>query len=217
MKNNLQLGFSAVYLKQLGEEIGKMLKLAKQNVEVCFDAVIHKDLEAVASADETEETIDLMNKELGRYISKILIHDKTGNDIEDIEEYFRMIGNIERIGDHAVNISGYVRVMEKQGIVFSDEAVAELHKMKEICRSAMGLLENMEEDSTDWFSKIAALEQEIDDMTIKYRDNHIERMKKGLCSELGCILFSELLTDFERMGDHILNIGKSYTKIARNH
>ena len=108
MRNNLQLGFSAVYLKQLAEEIGKMLNLAKENVDLCFEAVIHKDAKATAEADEREETIDLMNKELGRYISKILMHDKTGNDIEAIEEYFRVIGNIERIGDHAVNIGGYV-------------------------------------------------------------------------------------------------------------
>ena len=214
MRNNLQLGFSAVYLKQLAEEIGKMLNLAKENVDLCFEAVIHKDAKATAEADEREETIDLMNKELGRYISKILMHDKTGNDIEAIEEYFRVIGNIERIGDHAVNIGGYVYVMEKNGVSFSEGAIAELRKMQEICDTAMKLLTEMGDEPTEWLSKIAALEQQMDDMTVNYRYNHIERMKQGLCSELGCILFSELLTDFERMGDHILNIAQSYTKIA---
>ena len=214
MRNNLQLGFSAVYLKQLGEEIGRMLHLAKDNVDLCFQAIIDKDLDAVTKADEREETIDLMNKELGRYISKILIHDKTGNDIEAIEEYFRMIGNIERIGDHAVNIGGYVHVMEKNGITFSEGAVEELRKMQDISDKAMNLLVNMDGATPEWLSRVAALEQQMDDMTVKYRNNHIERMKNGLCSELGCILFSELLTDFERMGDHMLNIAQSYTKIA---
>ena len=214
MRNNLQLGFSAVYLKQLGEETGRMLHLAKDNVDLCFQAIIDKDLNAVTKADEREETIDLMNKELGRYISKILIHDKTGNDIEAIEEYFRMIGNIERIGDHAVNIGGYVHVMEKNGITFSEGAVEELRKMQDISDKAMNLLVNMDGATPEWLSRVAALEQQMDDMTVKYRNNHIERMKNGLCSELGCILFSELLTDFERMGDHMLNIAQSYTKIA---
>lgn len=214
MRNNLQLGFSAVYLKQLGEEIERMLRLAKDNVDLCFQAIIDKDLESVERADKTEETIDLMNKELGRYISKILIHDKTGNDIEAIEEYFRMIGNIERIGDHAVNIGGYVHVMEKNGITFSEGAVEELRKMQNICESAMNLLIHTDGATPEWLSRMAALEQQMDDMTVKYRNNHIERMKNGLCSELGCILFSELLTDFERMGDHMLNIAQSYTKIS---
>lgn len=214
MRNNLQLGFSAVYLKKLGEEIGRMLHITKNNVDLCFQAIIDKDLEVVEKADETEETIDLMNKELGRYISKILIHDKTGQDIEAIEEYFRVIGNIERIGDHAVNIGGYVLVMEKNGVTFSEDAQKELHKMKEICQKAMNLLENVDDDAAKWLSRIAALEQQMDDMTVNYRNNHIERMKQGLCSEQGCILFSELLTDFERMGDHMLNIAQSYAKIA---
>ena len=214
MKNNLQLGFSAVYLKQLGEEIGKMLHLAKDNVDLCFQAIIDKDLVAAEKADAAEETIDLMNKELGRYISKILIHDKTGNDIEAIEEYFRVIGNIERIGDHAVNIGGYVYVMDKNDIAFSEGAVAELRKMQEVCETAMNLLVNMDAEPTTWLSKIAALEQQMDDMTVNYRNNHIDRMKQGLCSEQGCILFSELLTDFERMGDHMLNIAQAYAKIA---
>ena len=214
MKNNLQLGFSAVYLKQLGEEIGKMLHLAKDNVDLCFQAIIDKDLVAAEKADAAEETIDLMNKELGRYISKILIHDKTGNDIEAIEEYFRVIGNIERIGDHAVNIGGYVYVMDKNDITFSEGAVAELRKMQEVCETAMNLLVNMDDEPTTWLSKIAALEQQMDDMTVNYRNNHIDRMKQGLCSEQGCILFSELLTDFERMGDHMLNIAQAYAKIA---
>ena len=214
MRNNLQLGFSAVYLKKLGEEIDRMLYITKNNVDLCFQAIIDKDLEAVEKADETEETIDLMNKELGRYISKILIHDKTGQHIEAIEEYFRVIGNIERIGDHAVNIGGYVLVMEKNGVTFSEDAQKELHKMKEICQKAMNLLENVDDDAAKWLSRIAALEQQMDDMTVNYRNNHIERMKQGLCSEQGCILFSELLTDFERMGDHMLNIAQSYAKIA---
>ena len=214
MKNNLQLGFSAVYLKQLGEEIGKMLYLAKENVDLCFQAIIDKDLVAAEKADEAEETIDLMNKELGRYISKILIHDKTGNDIEAIEEYFRVIGNIERIGDHAVNIGGYVYVMDKNDITFSEGAVEELRKMQEVCEKAMNLLVNMDDEPTTWLSKIAALEQQMDDMTVNYRNNHIDRMKQGLWSEQGCILFSELLTDFERMGDHMLNIAQAYAKIA---
>lgn len=213
MRNNLQLGFSAVYLKQLGEEIGRMLHLAKDNVGLCFQAIIDKDLAKVTRADEVEETIDLMNKELGRYISKILIHDKTGNDIEAIEEYFRMIGNIERIGDHAVNIGGYVHVMEKQGITFSEAAVEELRKMQDICDKAMNLLVHIDGATPEWLSRVAALEQQMDDMTVNYRNNHIERMKNGLCSELGCILFSELLTDFERMGDHMLNIAQSYAQI----
>ena len=52
------------------------------------------------------------------------------------------------------------------------------------------------------------IEQKIDDMTEDYRQKQLERMQKGTCSEEGCIIYSEMLTDFERIGDHILNIGQ---------
>ena len=181
--------------------------------------------------EKIEDTIDQMNKEISQYISKILVHEKTGGDIAAIEEYFVITGNIERIGDHAVNISGYVDVINRKNIFFSDEAKEEICKMQEISAKAMSRLLQMpgkeendaaEEknaggtgnDTTKWLSGIAAMEQQIDDMTENYRINHIERMKSGKCSEEACILFSEMLTDFERIGDHVLNIAQAYAKIA---
>lgn len=69
------------------------------------------------------------------------------------------------------------------------------------------------EDATRCLSEIEAMEQEMDDMTKAYRDLHLERMRQGKCSEEACILYSELLTDFERIGDHILNIAQAYSRI----
>lgn len=213
MSGNRTLGFSAIHLEQLGHEIDNMLNQAKENINLCFQAVIDREPKTLKICNEVEDKIDLMNKEIGRYISKILIHDKTGKDVESIEEYFLITGNIERIGDHAINIGGYVEVMKKDAIEFSEEAQQEIQQMQAICGHAMDLLLNKGEDITKWLSKIAAMEQQIDDMTITYRENHKMRMREGLCSEAGCILFSEMLTDFERIGDHVLNIAQSYTKI----
>jgi len=211
---NLQLGFSAVHMEQLGQEIERMLQLAKDNINCCFQAVLDGDMELVKKSEKTEDVIDFLNKEIGQYISKILISNRTGNDISSIEEYFLITGNIERIGDHAVNISGYVNTMEKDGIVFSDAAKAEIGQMQDTCQKAMELLLNKEGDTAKWLSKVAAMEQQIDDMTDAYRETHMKRMREGLCSQEGCILFSEMLTDFERIGDHALNIAQAYAKIA---
>lgn len=213
MAGSSKLGFSAIHLVQLKQEIEIMLKLAKENVSRCFDAVLEKDLNTLKLGEETENEIDIMNKEISQYISKMLVHEATGNDVASIEEYFTITGNIERIGDHAINIGGYVNVMTKKEINFSDRAKEEIHKMKEISDEAMGMLLNIEEDTTKWLSQMAAMEQRIDDMTSAYRENHLERMRNGLCSEEACILFAEMLTDFERIGDHALNIAQAYTKI----
>ena len=102
--NSLQLGFSAVHRQQLAQEIANMLEIAKESVHTCFQAVLDNDSKLLEKADKMEDTIDLMNKEIDQYISKILVHDTTGNDVTAIEEYFVITGNIERIGDHILNI-----------------------------------------------------------------------------------------------------------------
>ena len=70
------------------------------------------------------------------------------------------------------------------------------------------------QESVEELTKVANLEQKIDDMTESYRDNMLARMKNGSCSEEGCILYSEMLTDFERIGDHALNIAQEMTKMV---
>ena len=213
MSGNKKLGFSAIHLEQLKAEIEYMLKLAKSNVGCCFEAVLTCDLDTMKKGEKTENEIDLLNKEISQYISKILIHEKTSADIATIEEYFTITGNIERIGDHAINIGGYVDVINRKGISFSEQAKEEIEKMKEISEEAMTLLLEKSDDTTKWLSTMAAMEQRIDDMTSTYRESHLNRMREGKCSEEACVLFSEMLTDFERIGDHALNIAQSYAKM----
>ena len=212
-RGSMKLGFSAVHLDQLRQEIERMMTLAKENVDRCFQAVLDTDISALESGEEVEETIDSLNKEISQYISKILIHEKSGQDIAAIEEYFLITGNVERIGDHALNIGGYVQVIDKNAITFSEEAREEIRKMQEISKKSMEHLLHRDGDMAKWLSKAAAMEQQMDDMTEAYREKHLDRMRQGLCSEEGCILYSELLTDFERIGDHVLNIAQAYSKI----
>ena len=80
--------------------------------------------------------------------------------------------------------------------------------MERICRDAIDTLSDTVSDSVEWLSKVSALEQKMDDMTASFRRRQMERMRKGICSDEGCILFSEMLTDFERIGDHVLNIAQ---------
>jgi len=215
-RNNLKLGFSAVHMGQLAQEIERMMFMAKENVNRCFHVVLEKDMEEFDRSEEVEERIDELNRDISQYISKILLHEKSSADIAAIEEYFLITGNIERIGDHASNIGGYVQVINKNSITFSEEGKAEILKMQRVADRAMYHLMNREGDMAEWLSKAAAMEQQIDDMTDDYREKHLDRMRKGLCSEEACMLYSELLTDFERIGDHVLNIAQAYSKIDIN-
>ncbi len=212
-RNGITLGSTAVHTGLLEQEIHRMVSLANTNTNASYSAVLDGSV-SLEAVTETEETLDALNKELSQYISKILVHNNSGENVSDIEQYFLIVGNAERIGDHAVNIAGYTEVIGKKSIEFSEEARRELLKMQSITTGALDKVLDLKGDKTEWLSDVAAMEQEIDDMTDTYRERHLERMRQGKCSAEACVLYSELLTDFERIGDHILNIAQAYSKIG---
>ncbi len=212
-RGRISLGSSAVHIDVLKQEIDRMITLVGQNTEMCYHTAIESDKTMLQEVEKNEEVIDTMNKEISQYISRILVNNKIGHSVEDIEKYFLITGNAERIGDHAVNIAGYIEVINRKSIVFSEEARSELAEMQSISKQTIEKLLNRSEAPEKWLSRVAALEQKIDDMTVSYREKHLERMRQGKCTEEACVLYSELLTDFERIGDHALNIAQCFSKI----
>jgi len=212
-RGSFSLGSSAVYEDVLSNEVERMVNLAGQNVERCYQVIIDSDEKMAEQVEKTEETIDSMNKEISQFISRILVHNNSGQSIGEIENFFVITGNAERIGDHALNIAGYLDVIKRKSIEFSEQALVEIKEMQTITKTAIDKVLKKDDYSIDVLAEIAELEQKIDDMTAEYREQHLERMRQGKCTEEACVLYSELLTDFERIGDHILNIAQAYSKI----
>ena len=202
------IGHSAIYISQLRQELNRMLAMAQENVSTAFQAVLDRDPSLVSKEEEVEEYIDFLNKEISQFISHVIVHETNEQDSAAVSAYFKITGNIERIGDHAMNICGYSGILKEKDVHFSEEARQEIREMERICRDAIDTLSDTVSDSVEWLSKVSALEQKIDDMTASFRRRQMERMRKGICSDEGCILFSEMLTDFERIGDHVLNIAQ---------
>lgn len=210
-KRDTQIGLSAIAVTGIKKELHRMIDMAKENVEASFQAVKAGTTENLETVQEREEYIDYLNKEISKYISKVLVNEINPRDSQYISALFKVCGNVERIGDHAMNICGYTKLIEKQGISFSQEVRVEIDAMKEVCIKALEFLNEIhhnQQDNNQDVKAIEKLEQQIDDMTDDYRQKQLVRMQKGTCSEEGCIIYSEMLTDFERIGDHILNIGQ---------
>ena len=207
-KRDAQIGTSAIALTGIKNELNRMLVMARENVTKSFEAVKSGNTVLLEEVREREDYIDYLNKEISKYISKVLVTESNPDDSQYISALFKVCGNLERIGDHAMNICEYTKMIEKQGITFSREVQVELDEMQEICQEALDTLSKMKLNDEQSMSAIERIEQAIDDMTEDYRRRQLERMQRGTCSEEGCIIYSELLTDFERIGDHILNIGQ---------
>ena len=92
----------------------------------------------------------------------------------------------------------------------------ELEEMKKQCLSALDNLKDVKpENVDDVLSRAVVMEQKNDDMRDKYFKKQLQRLKKGKCKPQSGIVFSEVLTDFERMGDHTLNIAQQYKEMAQ--
>ncbi len=202
------LGVSAIYVDQLRKELDRMLRMAQENVAVSFQAVLARDAGQLEQVEKTEAYIDFLNKEISLYISKIISSETNEQASAIVSSCFAITGNIERIGDHADNICGYTKLLRDKNIAFSPAAVDEIGQMRDVSLKAIAALLEPGAGDLVWLADVGGMEQRIDDMTLGFRHNQLERMRAGSCSEEACIIYAELLTDFERIGDHVLNIAQ---------
>lgn len=209
------IGTSAIYMEGLRNEVQRMLEMARINVGKSFDAFLKGSSKSLEEVEKREDYIDYLNREISRSISKMMVHETNEKNSKNIGSYFDMTGNIERIGDHAVNICDYTKLLEEKKIIFSRGARAEMEEMKNICVRMFQNIQNVPEDTEEWLQKVHDSENFIDRKTEEFYENHLARIQAGECNDEACIIFSEMLTDFERIGDHMWNVAKEMGKIIR--
>ena len=209
-----KLGFSLLCMECMKKEVMRMLEMAKSNVYEAFDVFAKQNRQEYAAMEQREEYVDFLNKEISKYITTLLSIQNTKSGSQTLNCFYSITSNIERMSDHAINIAQYSNMIMKKEIIFSQQANAEIKEMQTVCDKLIHLLEVEPDDYIVWHEKTAALEQKIDDMTVQYRENMYGRIRSGDCTGEGSILFSEMLTDFERIGDHALHISTGLFQIA---
>ena len=207
-----RIGTSAIAINGISRELNRMAEIVENNVRESFLTVLDGTPKRLPAVEDTEETIDFLNKEISSYISSVIVYETNEADSARISAFFKISGNLERIGDHAMNIGEYTKLMEQKKIDFSEDTKAEIRQMQTVSLEAMQLIYPLESITAARLEKIAQLEQKIDDMTDAMRQNQLQRMHAG--ADESAVIYSELLTDFERIGDHILNIGEAMTQIS---
>lgn len=211
--NTEKLGASVICMEGIRKELMRMMDMAKDNVHEAFNAVKEKNKEKYMEVEQKEEYVDFLNKEISKYITSAISFETTKTGSKIFNSLFTITSNIERISDHAVNIAGYSNMLSDKNIVFSENANKELDEMQSVCADMFRTLITRPSDYMAWYERIACMEQKIDDMTLQFRENMYKRLHSGNCTDEGSILFSEMLTDFERIGDHALNIANDTMKI----
>lgn len=194
---------------QVSKEVARMAKLARDNFETSAHALINRSDKDLDKVMENEEIINYLNHHITSYLVKLNALDITDSDSDYIARVFHAINDIERVGDHAINLAEAAQHNIGEGLKFSDPAREELNQL---CGSVVTLLERSmaafdnQSLSDNEAKELSDLEEHIDDLTLECQDSHIFRLNRKECNTEAGMLYLNTITDFERVGDHAINI-----------
>ena len=203
------LNTPAIAIIQVKKEIETMLELSKINFFLGLDAIININLDNAKEMEEREEKIDTFNEAISQYLIK-LSPKSNMRDEKKIGSYYHVINDIERIGDHAYNFLNMAKHMSELDLKFSDVAKGEFKDYEDVLRKMFDVstLVFVKRDK-DKLDELHYLEEKTDELREKYEKNHFERLKNNECLNELSPFHSNLLSELERVADHLTNIGYS--------
>ena len=201
------LDLPAFALEQCRNVIERMATLSRDTLLMALDTVEHYDAKKIAQVIANEDEIDKYEDRLGTYLVQLSTRQLMEKDSNEIGMFLHMIGDFERISDHAVNLTEVAQEMHEKKLSFSGAAKAEIRvfssALSEILNNAIDAF--LKED-LDEARLVEPLEEVIDAIQAEIRARHVLRLQEGVCTiELGFVL-SDLLTNMERVSDHCSNI-----------
>ena len=198
-----------IAVMQVKKEIENMASLAKQNLSLCFEGVCVYEPKNEKIITKNENQIDSMNSEITKFLIKLspLVD---GESIKTVGSYYHVVNDIERIGDLAENLFDYATEMEEKGLVFSDVAMVEIKTMYSVIMEMYDIAtKTFDTDEVVDLKRLSTLEQKTDELKKQFSMAHFERLSQTGCSmELGGYFIS-IISNLERVGDHLVNIGYS--------
>ena len=217
MLDDRLLDTPSVAIERCKTVVNKMAEISFGSLVKSSRLIDSFDPKIVEEIDAEEDKVDIYEDALGSYLVHLSARDMTEAESVEVTKLLHMIGDLERISDHAVNVAESAEEIKDKGISFSEDATAELATLRaaveEICAITKDALatEDMEKAGL-----IEPLEQVVDDLKSKIKLHHTIRLSKSLCSiELGFIL-SDLLTNLERVSDHCSNIAGCLIEMSRH-
>ena len=166
---------------------------------------------------EDENLVDHYEDKLGTYLVKISRKSLTVDDSHEVSNLLHTIGDFERISDHAVNILGVAEEINTKKVVFSKDAYTEIDTLSravgEILSNTVTAFEN---EDLALAKKIEPLEQVIDRIKFKLKQRHIARLQSGECTIEAGFIFSDFITNCERVADHCSNVAVCLIQVAED-
>lgn len=189
------------------KEIQRMAELAGENINRAMNSFVTLDQDTINEVYEVEKNIDFLNHAITGYMVKINQSTLPIEDQKSIGAYFHVVNDIERIGDHAVNVADCAVKRKEEGTEISREAFAELGSMMDMVNDIIRYaIELFAEGKEEHIKDIIALEDAIDDKERELQKAHVDRLTRNECTPEAGMLFSDIISGLERVGDHAVNI-----------
>ncbi|MCB9640878.1 MAG: Na/Pi cotransporter family protein [Myxococcales bacterium] len=193
----------------------ELQRMAQKSVEM-FDAVMklfeQEDVKAGALSREVaqhEDEIDGLEQELTQYLSEIIRMPLAAGTSAEVGDCMNMAHNFEKVGDHCEALLRFLQKKYDNKITFSEDGKEQIREIAALVRRALSLLEKHVTDyEANFMDEASRLEGQIDKMRGELRDSHITRIVEGRCDANAGLIFIDMLTSFERIGDHAFNIAQ---------
>lgn len=201
------LAYPSVALEQTKQVINQMAEIARDNVIRACSLLKEYDEKAFKKVNTKEDIIDRYADKLSTYLVKLTRIEMTKEQNAYAAEYLQALVDFERIGDHALNIAQIANKLVDRKLHFSQDGISEIDIIvNAICDEISMTVEAFANDDEVLASKIEPFEQLVDDLCDEIKVNHVDRIKKGICTVEPGIILNDLLGDFERVSDHLENI-----------
>ncbi len=176
-----------------------------------YDAKKADDIRAV------EDKVDIYEDELGSYLVKLSSQSMEEQDSHEVSKLLHMIGDLERISDHSVNLVESAEEIKDKTLVFSRDALAELQVLYNAVSEILTITEKALLDADmELAAKVEPLEQVVDELRDGIKRRHIDRLRKSECTIEHGFVLSDILTNLERVADHCSNIAGCLIEMSKN-
>lgn len=197
----------AIAINAANSELVTMGETVLKSLRNSLTSVTKKDGELAAAVEYTEVTIDQMASILSKYLVRVNNLSLTEDQKAHVNNLFYTISDFERIGDHANNLAETTDYLIEHGISFSETGLADVKAAGGLAvESVADAVEARRDNSLEFVKKCNNVEDEVDSLTEELREKHIDRLSKGHCSAPAGVVFLDILTNLERVGDHAVNV-----------
>ena len=184
--------------------------IAVDNLSRAMEAFFDRDLSLTGDVEQNEDVVNYLNHEITRYMVAVSQLDLPSGDVERMGALFHVVNDLERIGDHAENMLEYAQTRVDEDVPFSEDSEREmrdiLDKTITLCRLALDVFHTRDKRL---LPQVLVQEENIDDLEKELQQSHVDRLTRGQCTPRSGMIFSDMLSNLERVADHATNIAFS--------